>query len=213
MRRWLSRTADSAGTFGSTAKRSRNGSTHAGRIDRGHRDALTAVAGLALTGVLALTGCGAQDEASPSLAPSSSTPGAPDLEQFTPPPSGLVDEDTGESVEPRPVPEWDDASRAAVVKAAETALRAFARPTLDHQTWWTQLEPLLTPQAAADYSYVDPANIPALKVTGPGLIVLDTSAYVATVEIPTSVARYQLILTRKDAGAPWLTSRITPVGN
>ena len=75
-------------------------------------------------------------------------------DQFTPPPSGLVDEDTGETVEPQPVPEWDEASRVAVVDAAEAAMTAFARPDLDYDTWWAGVEPLLTPEAAEDYAYV-----------------------------------------------------------
>jgi len=135
----------------------------------------------------------------------------PDLDEFTPPPSGLVDEDTGETVEPQPVPEWDEASRVAVVDAAEAAMTAFARPDLDYDTWWAGVEPLLTPEAAEDYAYVDPANIPVREVTGEGFIVNDASAYVATVEVPTDAGRYQLVLNRKNADAPWLVSRITPV--
>jgi len=165
---------------------------------------------LALAALYGLAGC-AQDTAGPNPATTASTPGTPDLAQFTPPPGGLVDEDTGETVEPQPAPEWDGASRAAAVKAADNVLRTFARPALDHKTWWGGLEPLLTPQAAADYSYVDPANIPALEVTGPGLIIIDTSPYAATVEIPTTSARYHVVLIRAGAEAPWLASRIAPV--
>lgn len=172
-----------------------------------------------------LGGCTGQDDggaASPSASPAAPatpdldhppepTPTTPEPDQFTPPPSGLIDEDTGETVEPAPVPQWDDASRAAVVEAAESALRAFARPDLDYDTWWAELEPLLTAQAAEDYAYVDPANIPIRQLTGPGVIIDDTSAYVATIEVPSDVGRYHVVLTRKDAAAPWLASRITPV--
>jgi len=98
-----------------------------------------------------------------------------------------------------------------VIQAAETALRTFSRPTLDHTTWWAELEPLLTRQAAVDYAYVDPANIPRFKAIGRGFIVLDESPHAATVEIPTDSVRYQIVLTRRDATAPWLTSRITPI--
>jgi hypothetical protein len=134
----------------------------------------------------------------------------PDLDQFTPPPSGVIDEDTGETVEPKPVPEWDDASREAAVDAAETALRAFAQPDLDHDTWWAGLEPLLTQDAAVDYAYVDPANIPVREVTGEGVIVDDTSTYVATVEVPTDAGKYHILVIRQDADSPWLVSRISP---
>lgn len=172
-----------------------------------------AIGGVALAAALVLVGCTGQDEG-PTPTPtttSSPSPTMPDLDQFTPPPSGLVDEDTGETIEPQPVPEWDEASRVAVVDAAEAAMTAFARPDLDHDTWWAGVEPLLTPEAAEDYAYVDPANIPVREVTGEGFIVNDASAYVATVEVPTDAGRYQLVLNRKHADAPWLVSRITPV--
>ncbi len=173
-----------------------------------------AIGGVAVVAALVLAGCAGQDEEAPPAPPSSTpaTPVTPDLDQFTPPPSGLVDEDTGETITPRPVPEWDETSRQSVVAAAETAMRAFARPDLDYETWWAELEPLLTPQAAEDYAYVDPANIPVREVTGQGTIIDDTSAYLAQVEVPTDAGRYWLILNRQDAHAPWLVSRITPVG-
>ena len=68
-----------------------------------------AIGGVALAAALVLVGCTGQDEG-PTPTPtvtSSASPTMPDLDQFTPPPSGLVDEDTGETVEPQPVPEWD----------------------------------------------------------------------------------------------------------
>ena len=171
-----------------------------------------AIGGVALAAALVLVGCTGQDEG-PTPTPtvtSSASPTMPDLDQFTPPPSGLVDEDTGETVEPQPVPEWDEASRVAVVDAAEAAMTAFARPDLDYDTWWAGVEPLLTPEAAEDYAYVDPANIPVRKVTGEGVIVEDTSAYVATVEVPTDAGNYHVLLIRQDAASPWLVSRISP---
>lgn len=171
-----------------------------------------AIGGVAVVAALVLAGCAGQNEEAPPAPPSSTptTPVTPDLDQFTPPPSGVIDEDTGETVEPKPVPTWDDASREAVVDAAETAMRAFARPDLDYDTWWAELEPLLTPQAAVDYAYVDPANIPVREVTGQGTIIDDTSAYVATVEVPTDAGPYHVLLIRQDAAAPWLVSRISP---
>lgn len=184
-----------------------------------------AIGGLALAAALVLVGCSGQDEggvpthsASPAVPttpgldhPPEPTPTTPDLDQFTPPPSGLVDEDTGETVSPEAVPEWDEESRQSAVAAGDAALRAFARPDLDYDTWWAEVEPLLTPQAAEDYAYVDPANIPVREVTGEGRIVDDVSAYVATVEIPSDQGRYHIVLTRKNADAPWLVSRLTPV--
>lgn len=133
-----------------------------------------------------------------------------DVDGFTPALEGAVDEDTGETITPQAVPTWDDASRSAAIDTAESALTAFARPTLDHATWWAELSPLLTQQAQLDYSYVDPANVPATAVTGEGAITDETSAYVATVAVPTDAGTYDVLLTRTDALEPWLASRFTP---
>ncbi len=172
--------------------------------------------GVIFATTVALTGCTGQDEGpTPTPVTVSSTPtpapSMPDLNQFTPPPSGLIDEDTGEIIEPQPVPQWDEASRVAVVAAAEAAMTAFARPDLDEETWWAGIEPLFTDEAAQRYAYVDPANIPVREVIAEGFIIDDASAYVAIVEVPTDAGRYQLVLNRRNAEAPWLVSRITPV--
>ncbi|MDO5645930.1 MAG: hypothetical protein Q4G21_09650 [Dermabacter sp.] len=172
------------------------------------------IKGAVFAAALVLTGCTAQDEGSAPTTSSSSSPTASEssagLDQFPTAPSGVIDEDTGETIEPRPVPQWDEASQEDVVSRAENAMRAFARPDLDEDTWWAELEPLLTDTGAMDYSYVDPANIPAREVTGPGVIIEDSSAYVATVEVPTDAGTYQILLIRQDAASPWLVSRITP---
>ena len=171
-------------------------------------------AGVAAVVVLALSACSGQGESpSPTTsppAPAASTTTPLDLGQFTPAPSGAVDEDTGETIDPQPVPTWDGPSRAAAVDAAQTAMAAFARPGLDYDTWWAELTPLLTQQAQQDYAYVDPANVLASAVTGPGALVDETSAYVANVEVPTDAGTYTLVLTRTDAAAPWLAGRFTP---
>lgn len=134
----------------------------------------------------------------------------PDLEQLAPAPSGVVDEDTEETIRPQVVPTWDEESRAAVVTAAAAVMTAFARPDLDAGAWTAGLQPLLTPQAAEDYAYVDPSAVPASTVTGPGVLMDDASAYVAGVDVPTDVGLYRVVLSRTDAAAPWLTERVTP---
>ena len=87
---------------------------------------------------------------------------------------------------------------------------SFARPDLDHETWWAQVEPLLSSEAQMDYAYVDPANIPASQVTGGPSLAEDTSPYIAHVQVPTDVGTYTVLLSRKDATAAWLAERITP---
>lgn len=186
------------------------------RIDRNRvviarlnaRDCRRQARGLIVLAVLALTAC-----TGPGESPSTSRPPAPTTTQAsraTPAPTGIVDEDTGEIISQHAVPTWDMPSRTAAVKAARNAMAAFARPRLDQETWWTELSPLLTPQAQLDYAYVDPANVPVAAVTGPGTLMDETSAYVTSVEVPTDVGTYTLVVTRADADAPWLTSRITP---
>lgn len=170
-----------------------------------------AIGGIAWVVALVLAGCtGPGQPTATSPTASAATSAAPAAGQFMTPPSGVIDEDTGEIVGVDPVPEWDEESRSSVVDAAETAMRAFAQPDLSYDDWWVWVEPLLTQQAAQDYAHVDPANIPAHEVTGGGVIVEDTSAYVATVEVPTDVGAYRVLLIRQDADAPWLVSRLTP---
>lgn len=136
----------------------------------------------------------------------------PDLSEFSPAPRGVIEEDTGETTGPRAVPTWDQPSRTAAADAATTAMTAFARPSLDYATWWGELEPLLSADAAQDYAYVDPANIPATQVTGPATLADETSAYVARVIVPTDVGDYVVVLSRSDGAAAWLVTRLTPPG-
>lgn len=176
-------------------------------------------ASLALSTVLLLTACGqgtppaepAPATTSPASTSSASpSPSFPDTAGHSPAPTGVVNEDTGRTQEPYTVPSWDAESRQSAVDAATAAMRAFARPGLDAKTWWAELEPHLTDQAAQDYAYVDPAAVPARKVTGRAQLVDDTSAYVAVVEVPTNIGAYRLILSRQDAGDPWGVDRFTP---
>ena len=172
-------------------------------------------AALVIAAAVTLTACTAQEPApTPTPTPSSSGPSFPtDASSFNPAPSGAIDEDSGEVITPQPVPEWDEDSRQAAVAAAETALRAYARPGLPAETWREGLIPLLDQKAQQDYSYLDPARIVASEVTGAGTITDDTSAYVAFVDVPTNAGTYGVVVSRTDADAPWLTSRfILPEG-
>ena len=171
----------------------------------------TVTLGVALILSVSLTSCAKQAE--PPATASSEEPSVtwPDTSQFTTPQSGVINEDTEEPVTVQAVPRWDKDSQVAVIQAAEYAMTAFANPELDYDTWWAAMEPLMTPDAARNYVYVDPVNIPVKQVTGLGTIVEDSSAYVATVEVPTDNGRYHVLLIRKDAEAPWLVSRLTPI--
>jgi hypothetical protein len=151
--------------------------------------------------------------ASPS-ATASASPGAsprfPDSAGHSPAPTGLINEDTGQVQEDYDVPTWDSESRATALNVATRAMRAFARPDVDPETWWSEMEPLLSDQAAMDYAYVYPAAVPARKVTGGAKIVDDASAFVAVVRVPTDVGPYDITISRQNAADQWRVERLTP---
>jgi len=181
---------------------------------------VSGLAGLVLAAG-ALAGCAGSDgpavpavESSPSTAAPSAADGVATPQSSTPPaspvPSGAVNEDTGEVVGEHAVPVWDAAAKASAAHAASAAMTAFLRPELDYETWWADLEPLLTYEAAVGYSYTDPANVPASKVTGPAVVRDGDSAYLASVEVPTDAGTYTVVLVRADGDAPWLVERLNP---
>jgi len=177
------------------------------------RGALLLGAGAVL--VLVTAACGSSSGASGAVAPtpsatSSASPSVLPEGEFTAAPDGVVNEDTGEVVGDHVVPVWDTQSREAVTRTAEKAMTAFARPGMAADQWWDELEPLLSAAAQLDYSYTDPANVPASAVTGPGTLVDDSSAYLGYVTVPTDAGMYTVVLSRLDGAAPWLVERLAP---
>lgn len=152
----------------------------------------------------ALTGCTVSDAPEQESPEPSRTPDFSDVTRLPP---GYVDEDSGEVYEPEQVPEWDSASRRSAVSAGEQAMTMFARPSLDKDTWWGEISPLMTDTARQNYAYVEPSSIPANKVTGSGELVDDESAYLAYVEVPTNAGTFTVILNREDADSDWKIAR------
>jgi hypothetical protein len=106
---------------------------------------------------------------------------------------------------------WDQASKDQAVDIAQKAMADFARPTVGDQQWANDLARWLTPQATADYSAVDPANIPASRVTGPATLTVDeANGYGVTATVPTNAGTYTLQLLRTGKDAPWKVNRLTP---
>ncbi|WP_461171133.1 hypothetical protein [Arthrobacter sp. Z1-15] len=106
---------------------------------------------------------------------------------------------------------WDQTSKDEAVKVAQDAMADFARPNADEKEWANDLARWLTPQATADYSSVDPANIPASSVTGPATLTVDeANGYGATASVPTNAGNYTLQLLRTGKDAPWKVNRLTP---
>ncbi len=153
--------------------------------------------------VVTVAACGSPDD-SGRAEPTSSTPSSTSSQE------PVVDEDTGETIAPEVVPTWDDESRSSASAAAEEAMRLYARPNVSEQRWFDDLSPLMTQQAQQDYAYVYPESIVATSVTGPGVIVDDTSAYVVHVSVPTDVGAYVVLLIRQDGASPWRISKFTP---
>lgn len=106
---------------------------------------------------------------------------------------------------------WDQAGKDDALDVAENAMTDFARPTLDERQWANDLARWLTPQATADYSSVDPSNIPASRVTGAATLSVDeANGYGATAAVPTNAGTYTLQLLRTGKDAPWKVNRLTP---
>lgn len=118
--------------------------------------------------------------------------------------------DAAMSAPPAPVlPTQDAASSAAAVDLAQRAMTAFARPTVDPETWLTELSSLLTPAVRSAYVGTDPDEVPAHAVTGPGRAEDSPSAFLAYVVVPTDVGDYRLLLSREGGDAGWLVETIT----
>lgn len=106
---------------------------------------------------------------------------------------------------------WDEASKTIAVDTATKAMTLYARPTITDKEWIQDLGQVLTAQATADYQYVDPANIPATKITGPGQLKIDESnGFGCHVVFPTDAGDYDVQLLRSAADEPWQVNRFTP---
>jgi hypothetical protein len=87
----------------------------------------------------------------------------------------------------------------------------YARPGTDAALWANDFARWLTPQATADYSTVDPANISVTRVTGPATLAVDESnGYGVTVTVPTDIGPYALQLLRTSKDSTWKVNRLTP---
>ena len=163
---------------------------------------------LALIAAAALlcAGCAPASNTTPAPAETTATPSAPvslSVDSGPQAPGGTVPATIGVA--------WDQASKDQAVDVAQKAMADFARPQVEEQQWADDLARWLTPQATADYSAVDPANIPANRVTGPAKLTVDESnGYGVTATVPTNAGTYTLQLLRTGKDAPWKVNRLTP---
>lgn len=106
---------------------------------------------------------------------------------------------------------WDQTSKDNAVEVAQKAMADFTRHGVKEKQWANDLARWLTPHATADYSAVDPANIPANRVTGPATLTVDkTNGYGVTAAVPTNAGTYTVQLLRTAKEAPWKVNRLTP---
>ncbi|MBO1269503.1 hypothetical protein [Arthrobacter cavernae] len=106
---------------------------------------------------------------------------------------------------------WDEAGRKSAVEVAERAMADFARPRTEATRWANDLARWMTPQATADYSAVDPATIPATRLTGPARLTVDeANGYGAAATVPTDAGTYTVQLLRTAKDSPWKVHRLTP---
>jgi hypothetical protein len=106
---------------------------------------------------------------------------------------------------------WDEDSKKAAAETAAMAMADFARPRTEATRWANDFARWLTPEATAAYSAVDPANIPASRVTGPATLTMDESnGYGVVATVPTDAGPYQMQLLRTSRDAPWKVPRLTP---
>jgi hypothetical protein len=103
---------------------------------------------------------------------------------------------------------WDVASHTAAEQAAKKVLTTWSRPTLAYEQWWAELEPLLSPEGQESYAYTDPANIPALTITGPGVESNNDNPYVVTVTFPTNAGDFGVDLSRTGIPGTWIAENI-----
>ena len=101
----------------------------------------------------------------------------------------------------------DDSSPQGV---AVTFMRLYARPSVDAATWWRDLSDYFTPQASIDYQTVDPANIPAKKVTGQAKLLPSSSPNLARAHVMTDYGTYLVVMSRGAEDPTWKVARVVP---
>ncbi|MWV76005.1 hypothetical protein [Rathayibacter rathayi] len=104
-----------------------------------------------------------------------------------------------------------DATAATDAKGMAAAfLLAYSQNTLTTDAWFAGIRGFLTPAVADAYQYSKPTSIPTFALTGAATIQDGATASSATVDVPTSIGVYQVLLVRPSPTGPWLASRAVP---
>jgi hypothetical protein len=92
---------------------------------------------------------------------------------------------------------------------AEAYVRAWARPNLDAATWLAATTRYATSQYGELLDTVDPARVPARRVTGPPAAVSSTTS-VVVIEVPTDAGA--VLVTCTNVAGRWLVATVDPPG-
>ncbi len=162
----------------------------------------------ALAAVLLCTACAAPAVTNPASPPTTASAGPSAPASLS---AGGRSQAPGGTVPPTSGIAWDEESKTEAAKVATRAMADYARPKEEATQWANDFARWLTPQATADYSTVDPANIPVSRVTGPATLAVDESnGYGVTVTVPTDIGPYALQLLRTSKDSTWKVNRLTP---
>ncbi|RLK12660.1 hypothetical protein DER29_5943 [Micromonospora sp. M71_S20] len=150
-----------------------------------------AIAGVA---TLLLTACAASQPAPAGSAPTTGTAAEPAVPTGTLPadPDGVL-------------PATSVAADPAAVTTALRFVRAWARPDLPAETWWAGVRPYAVPAYAELLATVDPANVPATRLTGGGQVVAATAQRV-DVDVSTDAGVLRVVCVR--SGHRWLVATL-----
>ena len=77
-----------------------------------------------------------------------------------------------------------------------------------YEAWWKDLKGQLSPEAREVYEYTDPAEIPALKITGPGEESNNDNPHVVTITFPTTAGKFGVDLSRTEIPGTWIGESI-----
>ena len=123
--------------------------------------------------------------------------------------SSVADQSPSDDVpDATPLPsELPDGARQPADQAL-AAMTAYVDHSGDAAAWFARLSPYLSRQAAEQYQYTDPANVPATQIVGVPAVISATD-YLVTVDQGTDAGTHRLLLSRAADGS-WQVESITP---
>lgn len=165
------------------------------------------IAGLTAVTLLACTACLSEE---PAYTAGPASPPAP-TSTYTPTHSvgNGAQAPTTKAVPSNPA--WLPGDQEGAKEVALSAMVDFARPGMEKVEWANDFARWLTPKATADYSAVDPANIPVTEVSGPATLAFsEANGFGATATVPTDIGTYTVQLLRQGQNQPWKVNRLNP---